>query len=311
MPMNKSIANWDHLCVFLSAARHRNLALVARHLGIDHSTAFRRLKKLEHELGGPLFERRPDGLTLTTLGTELLPSIEDIETAMLALERQIVAHDLEPSGTVRLSVSDSLAIAYFPKRIADFQNRFPHVRLDFSVDNQVADLTRREADVAIRPARHVEGDLVGRKVARMAYAGYAANSYLDRYGRPSSAKDLGGHKICGFGDTLNFFSAAQWLNRHVDPSAISMQFDNTSAMTAAAGYGLGIAILPCFLGDTHPDLERVIETSEELTTDVWILTHPDLRRSTRIRAVLDFLFETLAADRLLLEGVQPTRQTSS
>lgn len=308
--MNKSIANWDHLFVFLSAARHRNLALVARHLGIDHSTAFRRLKKLEQELGGPLFERRPDGLTLTTLGTELLPSIENIETAMLALERQVVAHDLEPSGTVRLSVSDSLAIAYFPERISVFRDRFPHVRLDISVDNQVADLTRREADVAIRPARHVEGDLVGRKAARMAYAGYAAKSYLERHGRPASIADLSGHKICGFGDALNFFSAAQWLKRHVDPGAIAMQFDNTSAMTAAAGYGLGIAILPCFLGDTHPELERVIEPSEDLTTDVWILTHPDLRRSTRIRAVLDFLFETLAADRMLLEGLRPARQIS-
>lgn len=309
--MNKTIANWDHLSVFLSAARHRNLASVARRLGIDHSTAFRRLRKLEHELGGPLFERRPDGLALTTLGIELLPSVESVETAMLALERQIVAQDVEPSGTVRLSVSDSLAIAYFPERIPAFQEQFPHVRLDFSVDNQVADLTRREADVAIRPARHIEGDLVGRKAARMAYGGYAAKSYLERYGRPVSIRDLNGHKFCGYGDSLNFFSAAQWLERHVDPTAIAMQFDNTSAMTAAAGYGLGIAVLPCFLGDTHPDLERVIEPSDDLTTDVWVLTHPDLRRSTRIRAVLDFLFKTLATDRKLLEGSHPARQRSS
>jgi DNA-binding transcriptional LysR family regulator len=308
--MNKAIASWDHLCVFLSAARHRNLASVARRLGIDHSTAFRRLRKLEHQLGGPLFERRPDGLALTTLGTELLPSVENIETAMLALERHVVAQDVEPSGTVRLSVSDSLAIAYFPERIPAFQERFPHVRLDFSVDNQVADLTRREADVAVRPARHIEGDLVGRKAARMAYGGYAAKSYIDRNGRPASISDLSSHKICGYGDSLNFFSAAQWLARHVDPNAITMQFDNTSAMTAAAGCGLGIAVLPCFLGDTHPNLERVIEPSDDLTTDVWVLTHPDLRRSTRIRAVLDFLFKTLAADRKLLEGLQPAPQTS-
>jgi DNA-binding transcriptional LysR family regulator len=308
--MNKAIASWDHLCVFLSAARHRNLASVARRLGIDHSTAFRRLRKLEHQLGGPLFERRPDGLALTTLGTELLPSVEKIETAMLALERQIVAQDVEPSGTVRLSVSDSLAIAYFPERIPAFQERFPHVRLDISVDNQVVDLTRREADVAIRPTRHIEGDLVGRKAARMAYGGYAANSYIDRYGRPASVSDLSNHKICGYGDSLGFFSAAQWLARHADPNAIAMQFDNTSAMTAAAGYGLGIAILPCFLGDTHPDLERVIEPSDDLTTDVWVLTHPDLRRSNRIRAVLDFLFKTLAAARKFLEGLQPAQQAS-
>ncbi len=309
--MTRAISNWDHLCVFLSAARHRNLAAAARRLGIDHSTAFRRLKKLEHQLGGPLFERRPEGLALTTLGTELLPNIETVETAMLALERQVVAQDVEPNGTVRLSVSDSLAIGYFPERIQAFHEQFPHVRLDLSVDNQVVDLTRREADVAIRPARHIEGDLVGRKAARMAYGGYAAKSYIDRHGRPASIEDLSDHKLCGFGESLDFFAAARWLTRHVDPSTIVMQFDNTSAMTAAAGCGLGIALLPCFLGDTHPNLERVIEPSEALKMDVWILTHPDLRRSARIRAVLDFLFETLAADRTLLEGLQPASRASA
>ena len=296
------MANWQQIRVFLFVARHRTLSAAAAQLGIDHSTAFRRLKQLERAFGGPLFNRGPDGYTPTALGTELLPTAERAEQSMLALERQVSAQSHTPTGSVRISISDSLAVGYFPIRLRDFRDRFPDLRLDFSVNNQLADLSRHEAEIAIRPARRVEGNLVGRKVARMAYAGYAAPGYIERFGAPTSPNALSTHRICGYGAALSFFAAAQWLAQHVPESTAVMHFDNTSAMTEAAAAGIGVAIVPCFLGDIHPSLVRVIEPTDELTTDIWLLTHPDLRRSPRIRAVLDYLFETLSGDRALLEG---------
>lgn len=300
--MKPSRADWNSLRVFLATADEGNLAAAARRLGIDHSTAFRRLKSLEIGVDGQLFERRPEGYRLTALGQRLLPGAQRIEDAIHAFERETIAQNREARGTVRISISDSLAVGFLPERLDTFRQQYPDIRLDISVDNQFADLARREADIAVRPARKIVGDLVGRKASRMAYAAYASETYLERHGTPQSVAALKEHAVCGFAESLDHFRAARWLRANVDETAIAMRFDNTTAMAAAARAGLGIAILPCFLGDSAPSLRRIIEPDETLKTDIWVLTHPDLRQSAPVRAVLDFLFAAISSYRQHFEG---------
>lgn len=300
--MHSHLSHWPEIQVYLATARHRSLVSVAARLGIDHSTAFRRLKSLERRIGSQLFERGPTGYVLTTLGEDLLPLAEQVEQSILALDRRIAAQDRLPSGPVRISVPDSLAAGYFAPRLERLQRRLPAIVLDFCVDNLFADLARREADIAVRPTPRPEGDLVGRRAARMAYALYASDAYVARFGEPSTPKALRAHRICGFGEAVRFFTAARWLSANADTAAVSVRFDSTTAMAAAARSGQLIAALPCFIGDTEPMLRRLIGPSEGLSVDIWLLTHADLRRVPRIRVVLDTLFDMMTADRTLLEG---------
>ena len=172
-------------------------------------------------------------------------------------------------------------------------------------------LSRREADIALRPMRPKEGDLWGRKLADVAWAVYGAVGYLDERGETvPSIEHLGRHGVIGWEDTTAGIMAANWLNRTVPDDAFVYRTNSLVNQFTAARAGIGLALLPCYLGDEEPGLVRALpDPVPDLAGEVWIVTHADLKRIARVRAFFDLVGEGLAREHSLFSGVRLTLRT--
>jgi DNA-binding transcriptional LysR family regulator len=291
---------WDDLRYILAVASHGSLAGAARSLGVNHTTVLRRVDLFEKQLGLRLFERLPTGYVLTAGGEELAAAARNIDEAVTTLERRLAGQDLRLTGTVRVTTTDTLMGSILPEILAGFRQSHPGIQVEITVSNLMLNLTRRDADVAIRPIKNPPPTLVGRRVARIAFAIYGSPRYLERHG----AKELGKHLWVGPDDSLADTSTAHWMRAKLPESEIVLRADSLLALRQAAQAGLGLAPLPCYLGDTAPDLRCVHRPIPEMETALWVLTHEDLRHTARIRAFTEFAANAFQRLRPLLEGVQ-------
>ncbi len=284
-----------------------SLTGAARRLAVDHSTAFRRLSALERQLGAQLFERARDGYTPTLAGEASIAAAGRILDDLEALERRLAGEDLRPSGTVRVTTTDTLLEltgAFF----VELRALHPEITIELIVDNSFFTLTKRDADIAIRPVAAAPENLVGRRIAALATAPYAAPAYLARKPRRT---ELTGHDWIGFEDSLAHLRSAHWLRARIAGERIVYRANSLLALRAAARAGMGVAALPCYLGDPDPGLRRVHAPLADMEVSLWLLTHPDLKRVARIRSVLDFLAERLGARRALIEGRSGTTRRNA
>jgi DNA-binding transcriptional LysR family regulator len=294
--------NWDDLRFFLATARGGGLSPAARELGVNYSTVFRRVNALEDELGVRLFERFAAGYSLTLPGEEMLEHALRIEDEMAALDARVSGRDHRLSGVIRITTVDDVALALLPRHLLSFRAAYPGIGIEMNVDNRFLNLTKREADVAFRMATTLEGDMVGRKLADVAWAVYAAKDYLERHGTPSSAAEIDGHDLIGGIDNLARVPPIAWLGQQAPGTVPCYRSNNLLNQMAAAKAGFGLVALPCFMTADQPELARVLAITDAPVNQFWLLTHPDLRETARIRAFLDFMAKALAADRALLEG---------
>lgn len=293
--------DWDDLRYLLAVARGAGLAAAARSLGVNHSTVFRRLKALEKGLGVRLFERLPTGYQATEAGGDLVAAAERVEAEILSFDRRLAGQDTRLSGSLRITAPDDIAQTLLMTPIARFLASYPQIRLEVVIDNHMLSLTRREADVAVRPTLEPPEALVGRKVARLGSAVYVAeNSVLS--GLPEKAEGLGKQPWIAWDEGVGPAAVGRWMARTAPEAPIVYRSNSLLNQLAACRAGLGLAVLPTFLGDPEPGLARLLPPQAGLGTDLWLLTHPDLRRTARIRVFLDFLFDSLKAARPLLAG---------
>lgn len=291
------------LSLFISLARHGMLAHAAAETGVHHSTAFRRLGELEERIGVRLFNRNAGAYTLTSAGERVLPFAERLRKQHLAFENSLLNLDRALAGRVRATTSDGIASHYLGPHLARFRREYPEIEVELVVDNQMLDLSERVVDVAIRPTRRLEGQMVGRKAADMAYTLYAAKEYLAHHPRiHAEAPDFSGHELIGYAASVDYFSTAKWLNKHARAAKMAARSNQFGPMLSMAQAGLGIAALPCVVGDVTPGLARVIPPPEAMTTHLWLCTHPHIRGVARIRALLDFLHASISADQPRLRG---------
>jgi DNA-binding transcriptional LysR family regulator len=276
----------------------RTLTGAARRLGVDHSTAFRRLGAAEKRLGAHLFERARDGYTPTPAGEAAVAAARRILADLGDLEHRLAGEDLRPSGVVRVTTTDTLLDLIGPI-LAGLRAERPEITVELVVANSFFTLTKRDADIAVRPAAAAPENLAGQRLAALATAPYAAPRYLAR--QPDRTA-LPAHDWLGFEEGLSHLSSAKWVAAHVAPDRIVCRADSLLALRAAARAGMGVAALPCYLADPDPALRRVAAPLADMEVSLWLLTHPDLRRVVRIRAVLDFLAHHFARRRALIEG---------
>lgn len=277
--------DWDHLRVFLATMRTGSLRAAAEALGLSHPTARRRLGALESQLGLQLFERRRDGLHPTVEADTLRSAAEDVERAVHALGRIAQAADPALRGPIRVTAPNIIATDLLMPDFVEFQRRWPDIDLRIDISYQVADLDKREADIAIRavpvgklPAQH----LTGRK---------AATAYQAVYGE-------GEHWIGWQGEHED----RPWIRGTAFPDLpLRGAFNDPALQRGACAAGLGLSILPCFYAE--PMLQR--SGTPRPHFDLWVLVHPDLRRSPRLRAFRDFIVEAIARHRPRLEGAPP------
>jgi DNA-binding transcriptional LysR family regulator len=269
----------------------------ARRLRIDHSTAFRRLNSLEKDLGVRLFERSRDGYVPTPAGEAMIATASRVDEEIIDLERQLAGADLRPQGTVRVTVTDT-GVSLLMPLFRTFRETQPEIALEIVVANAFFTLSRRDADVAIRPSAEVPEHLIAHRTATVATAPYAAPRYLAAHRR----RALEDHNWIGADDSLAHLSSARWLLQHVAPERIGFRVNSLVAMQAAAREGIGVALLPCYLGDVDAELSRVRGPIAEMAVSLWVLIHPDLRRTARVRTFVDFIVPELGRLRPLIEG---------
>ncbi len=206
--------DWNDLRLLLAVTRAKSIVGAAKTLGVDHSTVFRRLNALEKKLGVRLFERLPGGVYQpTAAGARTAAAAECMEHEALALDRDIAGRDHKLVGRLRVTSSETLAYRLLIPHLAAFHRTHPSIVVEFTVDNRILDLSRREADVAIRPQRPKESVLWGRKIAGVAWTVYGARAYLNANGLPASPKDLKRHALIGWEETAARFGAANWFER--------------------------------------------------------------------------------------------------
>jgi DNA-binding transcriptional LysR family regulator len=304
--MNANSLAWDDMRLVLAIGRAGTLVGAARAMALNHSTVFRRLGALEAQIGVRLFERFRDGYTPTAAGEEVIALAGRIDTDITEIERRLAGQDLRPSGLVRVTTTDTLVELLMPM-LASFHTAHPEIVLELAASNAIFNLSRRDADIAIRPVIEPPDLLVGRRVATVAFALYWAADYLKR--RPARLK-LPEHDWVAPDDSLAHLKAAQWLEATVPAARIALRTGSLVTLLSAVRAGIGVAPLPCYLGDSEPGLRRLGAPMSEFAAfeaGLWLLTHPDLRRVARIRAFMDFMAPALAAYAPLFAGRRARR----
>lgn len=297
--------DWNELRLVLAVERAGSLTAAALSLGVDHSTAFRRLKSLEERLGVRLFERLPGGAyQATEAGARMAAGAERMEGEALALDRDISGRDHRLCGRLRVTSSETLAYSRLTPLLAGFRQAHPGIVVELAIDNRVLSLSRREADIALRPIRPKEGDLWGRKLSRVAWGLYAAPAYLKaKGGAPPDVGAIARHALIGWEEPTSGIGAADWLSRMAPGEAFAYRTNSLVNQLVAAQAGIGLALLPCYLGDGEAAVTRALpEPIDELDGELWIVTHADLKGTARVRAFFDLVGEGLARERDLFEG---------
>jgi DNA-binding transcriptional LysR family regulator len=296
--------NWDDYRVLLAVARERTLSGAARRLGVDQSTIGRRLAALEHAANARLFDRTPEGYMLTLAGEAVLPSIEEIERAAIGVERTLVGHDLRLEGSVRVALSDSFAAWFVVPRLHALHAQHPGIHVDLVTGNQPVDLARREADLSLRMAKPEQPNLIARRIGSAAWALYASAQYLAARGMPDLHAGLPGHDVIGFETELRRTAGAVWLRDHAHHARVAFSTNSLLSLAAAVAAGLGVSPLPCLYGDVQPDL-RPLAGGVIGHHEIWLVVHPDVRTSARVRLVMSFLTRLIEQEAQLIGGEQP------
>jgi DNA-binding transcriptional LysR family regulator len=285
--------DWDDLRFFLSVAARGSISAAAHELRTSHSTVLRRLASLEKKLGARLFKRLPAGYVITSAGEQLRERLAGVAEQIAGAQRQLGGLDTRPSGIVRVTSTDTLTHSLLMPLIAEFQRTYPEITLQVAVNNTFMSLTKREADVAIRPTRRPSDNLVGRKAGYLQTALYASSSYWKVHARRPFAE----HRWIVPDETLAHLAQAQWAAKHVPMERIALSVDTLVGMASAVRAGVGIGMLLTLLADDDTQLVRIREPEPQLDTDVWILTHADLKHVPRIRLFTDFVYERLRTHR--------------
>ena len=275
---------WDDIRYFLALSRSGSLSGAARSLGVEHSTVARRVDALEQTLGLKLFDRLPRGWVLTAEGHELSAQAAKLDEEAQAFARLAVgASAIE--GTVRISAPPVLASHVLVPRLARRREDWSRIQVEIIGEAREANLARGEADLALRMSRPTAPGLVVRKVGQLRYGLYGAPLW---HQRPEAD-----WVFLGYDESLSQVPQQRWLTKIAGDRPFVFRSNDLSALVQAAVEGLGVTTIPHVLAAGQPGLQRMPTALEETGRDVWLVMHPDTKRSPRIRLMADLVFETL------------------
>lgn len=276
--------NWDDVRIFLALARGGSLTMAARALRVEHTTVARRISQLEQDLGLHLFDRLPRGWILTSEGEHLAGRAAQMEEQAHEFLRE-AADGVPLSGTVRLSASPSVGQEFLLPRLCAMQQRWAGVTLELVVETRVAMLTRREADLALRVGRPQESGLAARLLGHMAYGLYCCKGYME--GRAEAD-----WRFIAYDDSLAHTPEYQWLESVRGSRAYALRANTLALQRDAVRMGLGLAVLPHFMA-ADARLERLPLDPGLAAREIWLVVHPDVRRSPRVRLIADLAAEVV------------------
>jgi len=285
--------DWNDVRVFLAVAREGSMRAAGRRLGLSQPTIARRLAAFEATFGGPtLFDRLPEGLRLNAAGEQLVPAAESVEDAALTLERRRAAASPVLSGTVRVSTGECAAGFLARSLSGSTTAMLPSgITLELVESRQTANLARREADMALRHQPPDSGDFYVSRAGTFACAVYRR-------------RDADAGAWITYTEEQAHYEPARWVQRQVEEMGkpVALRASSMLMHLEAICAGTGRGVLPCYVGDSHPLLERLTSPIPELAAEYWIIVHRDLRRAACVRAVMDWIRQVFAEQRELIAG---------
>ena len=294
--------DWDRVRVFHAVAHAGSFTRAAERLGLSQSAISRQISGLEEDLAAALFHRHARGLVLTEQGEILLQAADEVAKRMASVETSLGNSRDCAAGHLRINTTIGLGTIWLIAQLPDFVERHPDIRISLIIGDNDADLSMREADVAIRVARPTQPDLIQRRLMTVNTHIYAAPSYLERHGTPTTLDDLDQHRLISYGNdpaipvpSLNWVLGA---GKEDDETGAlrtpTLTVNNVFGMLRAAESGLGLASLPDYLGAASKTLRRVLEAYAGPSFTAYFVYPEELKTSKRVNVFRDFLLEKVA-----------------
>ncbi len=290
--------DWDKLRIFHSVAESGSLTGAGQSLGLSQSAVSRQITTLEESLGVALFRRHARGLVLTEQGHLLQEATREIHSRLSLIKGQLMDTHRRPAGPLTVTVSEFIASTWLAPRLAEFREAYPDIQLTILIDDKVLNLSRREADAAIRLYKPKEAGLVQRHLAAIHFHICGSKAYFEKHGRPRKPEDLKDHFLLGFPEGITGpFENINWLldlaevKARANPKLVLM--NSMYGIYRAAREGAGLAVLPDYIIKTYPELEVVLPNLKRPDVDMYFLYAEERRNSKRIIALRDFILENV------------------
>ncbi|NQZ05671.1 MAG: LysR family transcriptional regulator [Algicola sp.] len=283
--------NWDDLRYFLALSRARTVSGAGRDLGVKHTTVARRIQAFEQGLGTRLFDRLADGYAMTQAGENLYEHALVMEEQAQAVDRRVFGLDTQLKGKLKLTAAHDILSRMVIPHLRLFHRAYPCIELQLSSSSGLADLGARQADIALRLTPKPPDYLIGKKVLPLCQGIYGSVKYLNKNPKPN--------------DVILWTDITEkppWVQDHFPNAKITMYTNDITTLLACVQNHMGLARLPCYIGDDNEDLRRLDLSLAPPTWAIWVLSHVDLRSTARVRACREFLVDILEQQRDLVEG---------
>ncbi|MCG8694575.1 MAG: LysR family transcriptional regulator [Minwuiales bacterium] len=294
--------NWDDLRYFLAVASGGSLSAAARQMGVSQATVWRHVDSLEAALGTRLFDHRRTGYSPSPAGETLLEKARQIEADMAALRKAVTGSAGPLAGEVRLTGPEFLATGLLTEALAGFCAEHPALRTELITGSPAAMLSRRETDIALLFDLPLRGDFAVEKRSAVGFGVYASHAYVERHGRPAAVGEFTDHLLIDFDDSAGHVAPARWLKSGGRGARTVFRSNSADARLTAAKAGHGIAMLPALIGDAEPGLKCLFGPDALGRLELTLLVGERVRRTPRVKAVCDFVADTLAEHAAAISG---------
>ena len=296
--------DWDYLRYVHALATGGTLSKAGEILGVHQTTVLRRLDQMEEQLKVQLFERSREGLLLTLAGEVAFKEAERLSRDMESLERKLTGTDAAAVGRIRLATTDTLLNGLIDPIMGELISAYPGTQLELSTGNEVPSLSRRDTDIALRPTNSPPESLIGQRVGTIESAIYCATQYLDC--NPDFDPEHPEAQAWVMpDDSFEHLASGHWYRSHLKESQPVIRCNSLYGMYTLIRGGSGVGVIPCYMGDSDPDLQRLSAPLAGEGVGLWLLTHRNLRQGARVRTVMEFIADKLQALRPLIEGERP------
>lgn len=296
------IMDWDYLRYIHALATAGTLARAGEILGVHQTTVLRRLDQMEEQMGVQFFERDRDGLHLTPVGETAFREADRLATDMENLERRLVGQDSAPAGKVRLAATDVMVNALIGQLVAEMLQAYPDIELEVLTDNDVLNLSHRDADLTLRPVNKPQATLEGERIATIGSAVYGAPDYCQRHPGMDldNAPELNSWILPD--ESFSHLATGRWYRKALKNTRSVVRCNSLQSMYSLARAGVGLAVLPCYLGDITSDLCPLTLPLAGEGVDLWLMVNHDTRHMARVRLVMEFLTQRLRELSPQIEG---------
>ncbi|NOQ13728.1 MAG: LysR family transcriptional regulator [Methyloprofundus sp.] len=279
------MANWDDARFVLALSREGSIRGAAKSLKVNHTTVSRRISALEEQLSARLFEQTPSGYVMTASGKIISKAAEGMEDLLLGSQRRIEGADTELTGKVYIHIPD-IFDEWICERLAPFLSQHPKLNIHLSSETALANLARREADIALRFTQSPPLDMVGKKICQLPVAVYASNDYVI-----DPSKPLAYYPWVRWIPAYSQAPVEQWTDKACSGAPTVTQVNTYKTLSSLVRNGAGIGCLSPWFAEHDPGLKRISPLIEEAAMDIWVLIHPDLRGVNRITVLKDLLID--------------------